>query len=150
METHEIISRKTLCGCFSLLRQSLTNWQAGNLYFLNSHALYQHLSTLPCGNDTIGGILTQMAEVNVPTLDGDTKLNIPAGTQPGEIFTLKGNKGITRLNGMGKGDEHVRVIVDIPKNISSEQKELLKEFDKTYTPPKNGGKEGFFDKFKKK
>lgn len=90
------------------------------------------------------------AEVNVPTLDGDTKLNIPAGTQPGEIFTLKGNKGITRLNGMGKGDEHVRVIVDIPKNISSEQKELLKEFDKTYTPPKNGGKEGFFDKFKKK
>ena len=51
---------------------------------------------------------------------------------------------------MGKGDEHVRVIVDIPKNISSEQKELLKEFDKTYTPPKNGGKEGFFDKFKKK
>ena len=90
------------------------------------------------------------AEVNVPTLDGDTKLNIPAGTQPGEIFTLKGNKGITRLNGMGKGDEHVRVIVDIPKNISNEQKELLKEFDKTYTPPKNGGKEGFFDKFKKK
>lgn len=90
------------------------------------------------------------AEVSVPTLDGDTKLNIPAGTQPGEIFTLKGNKGITRLNGMGKGDEHVRVIVDIPKNISNEQKELLKEFDKTYTPPKNGGKEGFFDKFKKK
>ena len=60
METHEIISRKTLCGCFSLLRQSLTNWQAGNLYFLNSHALYQHLSALPCGNDTIGSILTQM------------------------------------------------------------------------------------------
>lgn len=60
METHEIISRKTLCGCFSLLRQSLTNWQAGNLYFLNSHALYQHLSALPCGKDTIGGILTQM------------------------------------------------------------------------------------------
>lgn len=59
------------------------------------------------------------------TSDGDTKLNIPAGTQPGEIFTLKGNKGITRLNGMGKGDEHVRVIVDIPKNISNETKELL-------------------------
>ena len=60
METHEIISRKTLCGCFSLLRQSLNNWQAGNLYFLNSHALYHHLSALPCGKDTVGGILTQM------------------------------------------------------------------------------------------
>ena len=60
METHEIISRKTLCGCFSLLRQSLNDWQAGNLYFLNSHALYHHLSALPCGDDTVGGILTQM------------------------------------------------------------------------------------------
>lgn len=88
------------------------------------------------------------AEVNVPTLDGDVKLNIPAGTQPGEVFTLKGNKGITRLNGMGKGDEHVRVVVDIPKSVTSEQKELLKQFDKDYVAPK--GKEGFFDKFKKK
>lgn len=88
------------------------------------------------------------AEIKVPTLDGDVKLNIPAGTQPGEVFTLKGNKGIQRLNGIGRGDEYVRVVVDIPKNISSEQKELLKEFDKTYVAPK--GKEGFFDKFKKK
>ena len=90
------------------------------------------------------------AEVEIPTLEGNVKLNIPAGTQPGEVFTLKGNKGITRLNGMGKGDEHVRIIVDIPKNVTSEQKQLLKEFDKTYVPPKNSGKEGFFDKFKKK
>lgn len=88
------------------------------------------------------------AEIKVPTLDGDVKLNIPAGTQHGEVFTLKGNKGIQRLNGIGRGDEYVRVVVDIPKNISSEQKELLKEFDKTYVAPK--GKEGFFDKFKKK
>ena len=43
---------------------------------------------------------------------------------------------------MGKGDEHVRIIVDIPKNVTSEQKQLLKEFDKTYVPPKNSGKEG--------
>ena len=90
------------------------------------------------------------AEVEIPTLEGNVKLNIPAGTQPGEVFTLKGNKGISRLNGMGKGDEHVRIIVDIPKNVTSEQKQLLKEFDKTYVPPKNSGKEGFFDKFKKK
>lgn len=90
------------------------------------------------------------AEVNVPTLDGDTKLNVPAGTQPGEIFTLKGNKGISRLNGMGKGDEHIRIIVDIPKSVTAEQKEILKQFEKDYVPPKNNGKEGFFDKFKKK
>lgn len=89
------------------------------------------------------------AELQVPTLDGDVKYNMPAGTQPGEIFKLKG-KGIDRLNSFGKGDEFVRIIVDIPKELTNEQKEILKAFDKNYEPPKNGGKEGFFDKFKKK
>lgn len=88
------------------------------------------------------------ADVDIPTLDGNVRLNIPAGTQPGEVFTLKGNKGIQRLNGMGRGEEYVRVVVDIPKSVSEEQKNLLKEFDKTYVAPK--AKEGFFDKFKKK
>ena len=74
---------------------------------------------------------------------------MPAGTQPGEVFKLKG-KGIQKLNSVGKGDEFVRIVVDIPKNITAEQKKALLEFDKHYTPPKNQGKEGFFDKFKKK
>ncbi len=90
------------------------------------------------------------AEITVPTLSGDTKLNIPAGTQPGEVFTLKGNKGIRRLNSVGSGEEYVRIVVDIPKSVTAEQKELLHQFDKDYVPPKNSGKEGFFDKFKKK
>lgn len=90
------------------------------------------------------------AEVNIPTLDGDVKLNIPAGTQPNDVFTLKGNKGITRLNSMGKGDEHVRIVVDIPRQVNDEQRSLLMQFEKDYVPPKNNGKEGFFDKFKKK
>lgn len=89
------------------------------------------------------------AELQVPTLDGDVKYNMPAGTQPGEVFKLKG-KGITRLNSVGRGDQFVKIVVDIPKELTSEQKHLLQEFDKNYTPPKNGGKEGFFDKFRKK
>jgi molecular chaperone DnaJ len=90
------------------------------------------------------------AELTIPTLDGDTKYTIPAGTQPGDVFKLKG-KGIQRLNTIGKGDEHIRIVVDIPKSVTDEQKELLKQFDKSYVPPKGGaGKEGFFDKFKKK
>ena len=89
------------------------------------------------------------AELQVPTLDGDVKYNMPAGTQPGKVFKLK-NKGIDRLNAIGKGDEYVRIVVDIPTNLTHEQKELLKEFDKSYVPPKNPPKEGFFDKFKKK
>ncbi|MBQ7202728.1 MAG: molecular chaperone DnaJ [Eubacterium sp.] len=87
------------------------------------------------------------AELRVPTLDGDIKYNMPAGTQPGEVFKLKG-KGIQRLNSPSKGDLHVRIIVDIPTNVTAEQANLLKEFDKDYKPPKNGGKKGFFDKFK--
>lgn len=89
------------------------------------------------------------AELRVPTLDGDVKYTMPAGTQPHEVFKLRG-KGIQRIGSTGKGDLFVRVIVDIPKNVSAGQKELLKQFDKTYTGPGKGGKEGFFDKFKKK
>lgn len=89
------------------------------------------------------------AELQVPTLDGNVKYTMPAGTQPGEVFKLKG-KGIDRLNSIGRGDEFVKIVVDIPKSLSKEQKEILMNFDKGYTPPKNNGKEGFFDKFKKK
>lgn len=89
------------------------------------------------------------SELQVPTLDGDVKYNMPAGTQPGEVFKLKG-KGITRLNSIGRGDQFVKIVVDIPKELTSEQKQLLMEFDKNYKPPKGGAKEGFFDKFRKK
>lgn len=89
------------------------------------------------------------AELQVPTLDGDVKYTMPAGTQPGEVFKLKG-KGITRLNSIGRGDQFVKIVVDIPKELSSEQKQLLMQFDKNYVAPKNNGKEGFFDKFRKK
>lgn len=89
------------------------------------------------------------AELRVPTLDGDVKYNIPAGTQPNEVFKLK-NKGIQRLNSMGKGDLFVRIVVDIPTSLTGEQKDLLKQFDKSYSPKSGSAKEGFFDKFKKK
>lgn len=89
------------------------------------------------------------AELQVPTLDGNVKYNMPAGTQPNDVFKLKG-KGIQRLNYSGRGDQLVRIIVDVPKELTAEQKTLLMQFDKSYTPPKNGGKEGFFDKFKRK
>lgn len=83
------------------------------------------------------------------TLDGAIDQTIPAGTQPGEVFKLKG-KGVQRLNAVGKGDLFVHIIVDVPKSLTEEQKAALKEFDKSYVPPKGTGKEGFFDKFKKK
>ncbi len=87
-------------------------------------------------------------KVRIPTLDGDVEYNVPSGTQPNEVFRLRG-KGIQRLNSIAKGDLFVHIVVDIPRELTSEQKHLLKEFDKTYVP-NSTGKEGFFDKFKKK
>lgn len=65
--------------------------------------------------------------IDVPTLDGPAKLKIPAGTQTGKVFRLKG-KGVPSLQGGGRGDEHVRVFVETPTHLGKEQRELLEKF----------------------
>jgi molecular chaperone DnaJ len=65
--------------------------------------------------------------LEVPTLDGPAKLKVPAGTQTGKVFRLKG-KGIPALQGGGRGDQHVRVFVETPTHLTKEQKELLERF----------------------
>jgi molecular chaperone DnaJ len=67
------------------------------------------------------------AEIEVPTIDGKVKLNIPEGTQPGAVFRLRG-KGIPYLRGSGRGDQFITVTIKVPKNLSSSQKELLRQF----------------------
>ncbi len=66
-------------------------------------------------------------ELQVPTLYGDVKLTVPHGTQPGTVFKVKG-KGLPRFRRGGRGDEYVKVNVEIPKDLSSGQKDLLKRF----------------------
>jgi molecular chaperone DnaJ len=67
------------------------------------------------------------ATIDVPTLDGPARLKIPAGTQTGKVFRLKG-KGVPSLQGGGRGDEHVRVTVETPTHLTKEQRELLERF----------------------
>ncbi len=67
------------------------------------------------------------AEIEVPTIDGTGKIKIPSGTSSGRVFHLK-SKGIQRLGSHSRGDQIVRVYVDVPKNLSARQKELLEEF----------------------
>ncbi|MDK2822668.1 MAG: molecular chaperone DnaJ [Clostridia bacterium] len=67
------------------------------------------------------------AEIEIPTLEGKVKFKIPEGVQTDTIFRLKG-KGIRNVQGYGKGDQHVKVKVVTPRNLTSEQKELLKKF----------------------
>lgn len=93
----------------------------------------------------------------VPTLDGKVKYELPAGTQPGEVFRFR-NRGIQQLSGRGKGDQFVKIVVDVPRNLSNEQKDMLKKFnDSLSNKPKNNipdepivgeEKKSFFDRFR--
>ena len=86
-------------------------------------------------------------EVVVPTIDGKVKYNIPEGTQPATVFRLR-NKGIPYVNGRGRGDQYVRVNLEVPTNLTAKQKDALKDFD-SLTGDKNYRKrKGFFDKLK--
>lgn len=64
------------------------------------------------------------ADVSVPTLDGDETLRIPSGTQPGKVLRMRG-KGIPRLNRNGRGDQLVLISIEVPRDISQEQRELF-------------------------
>ena len=67
-------------------------------------------------------------DIKVETVDGEVKLKIPSGTQPGTVIRLS-KKGIPYVNSSNKGDHYVKVKVTVPKSLSSKQKDLLKEFD---------------------
>jgi len=70
--------------------------------------------------------------VKVPTLDGKVSLKVPAGTQSGRVFRLRG-KGLPRLNSYGRGDELVQLIVWTPQRLSSQEKKLLEQLEKART-----------------
>ena len=90
------------------------------------------------------------AELEIPTIDGKVKWNLPAGTQPGTTFRLRG-KGIPDLNGRGRGDQYVTVRVQVPTSLNAEQKEALNAFgEATGETIPEGGVKGFFEKRKKK
>jgi molecular chaperone DnaJ len=87
-------------------------------------------------------------EIQVPTLDGDETMTVPAGTQTGQRFTLKG-KGVPRLRRDGRGDQFVTAFVATPTNLSAEQKRLLQDLSKSLGKeviPQDG--RGWFEKLK--
>lgn len=87
-------------------------------------------------------------EIEVPTLDGKAEIKIPAGTQPGTMFRLKG-KGVKNVQGYGHGDLHVRVLVEVPTHLSSAQKAKLQEFAELCNGKESPLSQGFFEKAKK-
>jgi molecular chaperone DnaJ len=88
-------------------------------------------------------------QLEVPTIDGRAKIKIPAGTQSGKIFRLKG-KGFPAINSYEKGDQLVHVNIWTPQYLSSEEKSILEKLDKSpnFKPNPDKNEKTFFDKVK--
>ncbi len=119
--------------------------QAGDLFVLIeeiAHPIFQRL-----GDDIVTDVFVTVADaalganIEVPTLDGKAKLKIPSGTQSHRILRLRG-KGLGRLNGGGRGDALVRVVVHTPRDPTRRERELLEELRALQTeklpPPRKG------------
>ncbi len=86
-------------------------------------------------------------ELIVPTLDGKVKYTIKEGTQTGTVFRLK-NKGVPVLNGYGRGDQYIKVTVEVPTDLNAAQKKMIKEFGAAMGHEVHSQQKGFFDKVK--
>jgi molecular chaperone DnaJ len=126
--------------------------EPGDLYvnlYVRPHPLFNRV-----GSDLFMDIpisITQAAlgaEIEVPTLNGRAKIKIPAGTQSGSIFRLRG-KGMPRLHGIGTGDLHAKAVIKTPTSLTVKQKQLLEELATTFgeKKPHSGKQEkGIIDK----
>ncbi len=121
--------------------------QRGDLYVIireKEHKVFQR-----SGPDVLTEVpfnFSQLAlgdRVEVPTLRGRVEMTVPPGTQSGKVFRLRG-QGLPRLNGGGRGDQLVRVYVDVPTKLTDRQKELLREFGEIEAH--KGGKKSFFER----
>lgn len=125
---------------------------AGDLYvFINvdEHDVFEREAEnlfcevpVPFGTAALGG------ELKVPTLEGQSSIKIPAGTQGNTVFRLRG-KGIKDLSSGYKGDLHVEVKVEVPTKLNADQKEKLLEFTESIGEKNSPMQEGFFEKAKK-
>ena len=124
---------------------------AGDLYVqitVKEHAIFQRQeSELICEFPISYSAAVLGTEIDVPTLEGKVKMKIPAGTPSGKVFRLK-NKGIQILGTNSRGDQHVRVFIDVPKKVSEEKKKLLEKLLEIENVEDQSDSKGFFDKVK--
>ena len=105
----------------------------GDLYVvihIKPHEIFRRRNADILFERSIGFVQAALGtEIDVPTIEGRAKLKIPAGTQTDTIFKLRG-KGLPKLNGFGRGDELIRVVIRTPKKLTTRQRELLEELAK--------------------
>ncbi|GAA5495473.1 molecular chaperone DnaJ [Rubritalea squalenifaciens DSM 18772] len=125
---------------------------AGDLYvFINvkEHDVFERDGAdLHCEVPMPFNVAALGGELKVPTLEGKSSIKIPAGTQGGTTFRLRG-KGITDLSSGYKGDLHVTVQVEVPTKLNSDQKDKLRAFTESIGEENSPMQESFFEKAKK-
>ena len=120
----------------------------GNLYIIISVRTHQFFKRRE--NDILLNLDINIAQaalgaqLDIPTVDGEHSLNIPAGTQPGKVFTLKG-KGVPYLRKNGRGSQHVVINVNIPEKLTKEQRELFEKLAETLGTIPKPQEKGFLD-----
>ncbi len=87
------------------------------------------------------------AELLIPTLDGKVKMKLPVGTQSGRVFRLRG-KGMPVFGGYGKGDQLVKIIVEVPENLTDRQRELLEKLSVEMGTDTHPQQKSFMEKLK--
>jgi len=124
----------------------------GDLYiaiYVQADEIFQrHGNDLLCEVPISFAQATLGAEIEVPTLDGKAKMRVPAGTQSGKLFRLRG-KGMPDVRGYGRGDELARVILETPRGLNAKQKALLQEFAKECGESVNPLSRSFTEKVKR-
>lgn len=132
-----------------------SNASAGDLYVFLHVLPHEYLERR--GDDLIAELPISLcqaslgATVSVPTLDGETNVRIPKGTQPNSVIKVSG-KGVPHIRGYGRGDLLFQVRVTIPKKLTKRQEELLREFaeceDKAHLRERKSKKESWFERIK--
>jgi molecular chaperone DnaJ len=125
---------------------------SGDLYivlYVKSHKIFKRTGVDISCTHSISFVKAALGgTTNVPTLEEKINLKIPAGTQPNTIFKLRG-KGVYKIGTNQRGNQYIKITVDIPKNINDEQKILLLEFAKLSGEDiKKLGEKGIFAKIK--
>ena len=125
---------------------------AGDLYIVlhvrNHEVFERHGDDLFCEIPIKFTLAALGGTLNVPTLFGKASLKIPAGTQSGTVFRLRGH-GMPRLRSGSKGDQLVKVIIEVPTRLTSDQRRKLEEFAEVCGDPANPMSESFFEKAKR-
>jgi len=130
----------------------LSGGQAGDLYIVitvKDHELFErHGDDLFCEIPIKFTLASLGGTIEVPTLFGKGSLKLPAGTQSGTTFRLRG-KGMPQLRGGGQGDQLVRVNVEVPTSMTAEQRKALEEFARVCGDADHPVAKSWFEKAKK-